>query len=67
MVQMLIRQKEEGVAILTANELDFRTKNIITTCRKEHCRMIKRPLHQEDKAILNVSSKYREAKCMSRN
>ena len=53
MVQMLIRQKEEGVAILTANELDFRTKNI-TTCRKEHCRMIKRPLHQEDKAILNV-------------
>ena len=66
MVQMLIRQKEEGVAILTANELDFRTKNI-TTCRKEHCRMIKRPLHQEDKAILNVSSKYREAKCMSRN
>lgn len=39
MVEILLMQKEEGMAVMVVNTVDFRTKKI-TRHREEHCIVI---------------------------
>lgn len=50
MVQILLMQKEEEMAVLIANKLDFRIKKI-TRDREEDYISIHRSLHQADRCV----------------
>ena len=52
-----INEKKAGVAILTADKTDFKTKTVIKD-KERHYTMIKGSIQQEDETFINIYAHY---------